>query len=56
MEEGSGGRYEDDEHHGTNGFGQTTVMEAHVPSKPIIGNTWTLNNDDDDDERKILLV
>ncbi len=50
MEKGSGGRYEDDEHHRRNGFGQTTVEAAHIPSNPTIGNTWTLNDDDDDDE------
>ncbi len=50
MEKGSGGRYEGDEHHGRNGFGQTTVEEAHIPSNPTLGNKWTLNDDDDDDD------
>ncbi len=45
---GSGGRYEDDELHGGNGFGQTPVEEVHIPSNPTIGNKWALNDDDDD--------
>ncbi len=50
MEKGSGGRYEDDEHHGRNGFGHTTVEEAHIPSNPTVENKRTLNDDDDDDD------
>ncbi len=48
MEQGGGGRPEDAEHHGREGYGQATVEEAHTPSNPIIGNKWMLNDDDDD--------
>ncbi len=50
MEKGGGGRYEDAEHHGRDGYGQATVEEAHIPSSPVIRNKWMLNDDDDDDD------
>ncbi len=49
MEKGGGGRYEDAEHNGRNGYGQT-VEEAHIPSNPSIGNKRMLNDDDNDDD------
>ncbi len=52
MEKGGGGRYEDAKHHGRNGNEQTTVEEAHIPSNPIIGSKWTLDDDDDDDDEQ----
>ncbi len=50
MEKGGGGRYENAEHHRRNGDGQATVEEANIPSNPIIGSKWTLNDDDDGDD------
>ncbi len=52
MEKDGGGRYEDAEHHRRNGDKQT-VEEAHIPSNPIIGSKWTLNDDDDHDEPRL---
>ncbi len=48
--EKGGGRYEDAEHHGRNGYGETTVEEAHIPPNSVTGSKWTLNDDDDDDD------
>ncbi len=56
MEKGGGGRYEDAEHHRRNGDEQATVEEAHIPSNPIIGSKWTLNDGDDDDDDIKMLV
>ena len=40
--------YEDAERHVRDGYGQATLEEAHIPSNPIIGNKWTLNDVDED--------
>ncbi len=43
MEKGGGGRYEDAEQHGRDGYGQATVEEAHILFNPFIRNKWMLN-------------
>ncbi len=53
MEKDGGGRFEDAEHHGRDGYEQATVEEAHIPSNPMIRSKWMINDDDDDDSKNI---